>query len=143
MNHHDELAPVDPEDRAAVLEAIYLFHRHIDRGEATKALSLVAEDADFTIRGQRMRGVDEVAEFLAWREQQTDRKTLHLIESPVIAREQDGAITVEAVLAMHASDDGGVLHLTGAFEIAHTLVRATDRWQIRDRTMSPIHSSTH
>ena len=126
-------------ERAEVLEVIYLFHRHIDRGQATNALDLVADDADFTIRGERMRGRAEVGEFLARREQQTDRRTLHLIESPIVTGGRGGEVVVEAVLAMHSRDDAGTLRLDNAFEIAHTLVLGDGGWRIRDRTMSPIH----
>ncbi len=134
------MSVLDARERAEVLEVVYLFHRHIDRGQATKALDLVADDADFTIRGQRMRGRAEVGEFLAWREQQADRKTLHLIASPIVTRGRDGEVQVEALLAMHSRDGGGVLRLDNALEITHTLVQANGVWQIRDRVMSPIHS---
>lgn len=139
MSTQDERVPVETWERAEVLEVVYLFHRHIDRGQATKALDLVADDADFTIRGQRMRGRAEVGEFLTWREQQTDRKTLHLIQHPVMSRGPGAEVRVDAVLAMHSRDDAGTLRLDNAFEITHTLVPADGGWRIRDRAMSPIH----
>lgn len=130
---------VAAEDRAAVLDVVHAFHRHIDRGQATRGISLVAEDADFTIRGQRMQGRAAVADFLARREAQADRHTVHVIGSSIVSPAPGGALTVESLLLMHTRDAEGALRLDQVFEIVHTLVVHEGSWQIRDRSMTPLH----
>jgi hypothetical protein len=131
---------VTADERSAALETVYLFHRHIDRGQATRSAELVAPDADFTIRGQRMQGHAAVLDFLTWREAQVDRHTLHVLTSSIVTRSAPSVLSVESILLMHARDEDGVLRLGDAFEIVHGLVLDGGRWLIRDRTMSPVHA---
>jgi hypothetical protein len=131
---------VTADERSAALDTVYLFHRHIDRGQATRSAELVAPDADFTIRGQRMQGHAAVLDFLTWREAQVDRHTLHVLTSSIVTRSEPSVLSVESVLLMHARDDEGVLRLGDAYDIVHGLVLHDGRWLIRDRTMSPVHA---
>ncbi|WCT05756.1 nuclear transport factor 2 family protein [Rhodococcus qingshengii] len=139
MNAEANGLQVTSDERAAALETVYSFHRHIDRGEATRAISLVADDADFTVRGERMRGRTAVENFLTWREAQVDRKTVHVIESSIVTRSGPAEFAVDSILLMHSRDAGGALELAQAFEITHTLIAYEGNWLIRDRSMTPIH----
>lgn len=73
------------ESVSASRKLIFGYHDAIDRGQATSALEVVDELAEFDMRGEKFIGRAAIGEFLARREAKKNRHTVHtLVHESVI-----------------------------------------------------------
>lgn len=92
----------------------------IDRGQATAALDLFTPDAVFDARGTALHGHDEIGRFLAARERETDRHTVHVISNDVVRRHDDHELALSALLALYERQSDGIYQLDRILDTAQT-----------------------
>ncbi len=126
---------------AECLDAIVRYHRDIDRGRATQGIGRFADDARFQARGEEHIGREAILAFLRNREANTTRHTMHLIANPVTTFADDDAVSISAVIIVHAMDDQGTYAVDNVLDTTHRFTRSADGgWLIVDRTSSRLHS---
>jgi ketosteroid isomerase-like protein len=132
----------DHADAVAACRALVLrYHRDIDRGRATAGIDVFAENAEFTVRGQIMRGRGEILGFLTDRERQTDRHTVHVIANEVVVAADDDHAELDAFVLLHGRQADGGYHLDHVLDTRHTFRRDGDTWLITRRTSVPLHAT--
>jgi len=85
MRMQEQVAVVS-QSAAAATETVLAYHRAIDTGHATDAISLFTEDAVFQARGTELVGRDAISGFMTDREAQVGRHTVHVVANVVVRR---------------------------------------------------------
>ncbi|SDT07742.1 SnoaL-like domain-containing protein [Brevibacterium sandarakinum] len=111
----------------------------IDQGRATDALELFTPDAVFDARGTTLRGHDGIADFLAAREGETERHTVHVIVNDAVRRHEDREIELTALLMLYERQSDGTYRLDRILDTAQTFQRLSSGWRISARTTRPVH----
>jgi ketosteroid isomerase-like protein len=131
---HEKSTDIDAA-RAVLIEV----HAAIDRGEARSALGLFTPDAHFEARGRVLQGTDEIARFLADREQQVDRQTFHLIANESVLSTTADEVELGAFLLVHVRGRDGRYTVDSVLDTRHVLRREATGWLIARRTLRPLH----
>lgn len=118
------------------------YHLAIDRGRATTGIDAFTDDAEFEIRGERLRGRDAILEFLTRREAMPDRQTAHLISNEHLVERSADEITLGCLVLLHIRGADGTYDLEKILDTTHTLRRTAEGWRIARRTSRPLHGPT-
>ena len=121
------------------LQSIVSYHGDIDRGRATQGIRYFAEDASFQARGRNLAGREAILGFLADREANTARRTLHVISNPVTTFDGDDALSIAAMIVLYAMDESGAYVVENVLDTVHRFVRSAAGWLIVDRTSHRLH----
>ena len=105
----------------------------IDAGRARSAMALFADEPVFETTRQRAEGRDAVSAFLAAREDDTARRTLHVLTN--LRHDSAGATArLDALLLVYGpGPDGQPWVLEHAGPARHELVQTDDGWLIAQR----------
>ncbi|MGI8622920.1 MAG: nuclear transport factor 2 family protein [Solirubrobacteraceae bacterium] len=127
-------------DDAARCRAVLVdFLAAIDHGRATEAVQLFTDDARLTARGERLQGRAAIAGFLAEREAETGRQTVHVIANEITRRLDADHLQLEAVLVLHVRAPDGGYPVERILDTTQTFRHTDAGWQISDRDVSPRH----
>lgn len=111
----------------------------IDQGRATDALELFTPDALFDARGTTLRGHEEIANFLAAREGETQRHTVHVITNDAVRRHDDHDLELTALLILYERQIDGTYRLDRILNTTQTFQHLPSGWRISSRTTRPAH----
>lgn len=111
----------------------------IDHGRATDALELFTPDAVFDARGATLRGHEEIAGFLAAREGETQRQTVHVITNDAVRCHDDHDLELTALLILYERAIDGTYRLDRILDTTQTFQRLPSGWRISSRTTRPAH----
>nr|WP_243743706.1 nuclear transport factor 2 family protein [Pseudonocardia dioxanivorans] len=125
---------------AACSDLVVSYHRAIDTGRATDGISAFAPEAEFTAKGRVMRGHDEILDFLADRERQVDRQTVHVIANEKVLDAIEERVELGALILLYVRGPAGDYVLERVLETRHTFGEFNGTWLITRRTSSPLHS---
>lgn len=120
-------------------ESVFAFHRAIDRGAATAAISVVAGDAVLIMGEHRLAGLQAVHRFLEQREAAQERCTVHQLTNELVLESGPDRVRFTHVLLLHLRDSEGTYRAVGAYHAIHDLRLIDDRWRIVDRRIRPLH----
>lgn len=125
-------------DPAAACRATLVdFHGAVDHGRASEALDLFTEDASIDVAGQRIEGREQIAAFLAGRQAQTDRQTVHVFTNDVVREQTADQLTLTALLQLWEGTSDGSFALGRIVHTTQTFRRGPDRWRIAERRIAP------
>ena len=113
----------------------------IDEGRATEAVPLFTEDAEFDARGQALHGRGPIGEFLADREAETHRQTLHVLANET-ARLEGATIVLRATLMLYERGPSGSYSLERVLATTQTFRSHQGTWRIEQRRTRPLHPVT-
>ncbi|MGC4897489.1 nuclear transport factor 2 family protein [Micromonospora sp. DT31] len=134
-----QISPVPRLDLASSFEPVLTYHRHIDAGTASAGIDCFTEDATFEARGERLQGKAEIAGFLAHRQGQTDRHTVHTITNPLVTGTAERAV-VTAFVLLHVRQPDASYRLERVLDTVHELVPDdAGRWRVAVRRSRPLH----
>ena len=138
------LAPgVDAGSAAACHAVLVEFLAAIDHGHASTALDLFTEDASFTARGQELRGREPISRFLAEREAETDRQTIHLIANETApTNDTREPVTLDAVLVLLVRNGAGQYVIDRVLDTTQQFMPTPAGWRITRRHTTPFHPPT-
>lgn len=139
MSTTETTVPNRTESAVDCLQSIVAYHGDIDRGRAIQGIRYFADHARFQARGQNLTGREAILGFLANREANTARRTLHLISNPVTTFEGDDALSIAAVVVLYAMDESNVYVMENVLDTVHRFTRSNDGWLIVDRTSQRLH----
>lgn len=129
--------------RARAAEDVVLaYHRAIDTGRATDGLDLFTEDAVFQAKGRELVGREAIGGFLADRESQTDRHTVHVVANVSVVREGSDEIELNALVLLHVRHADGRYVLERVLDTTHVVTRSSSGWQVHRRFSRPLHATT-
>jgi catechol 2,3-dioxygenase-like lactoylglutathione lyase family enzyme len=127
------------ESVSASRKLIFGYHDAIDRGQATSALEVVDELAEFDMRGEKFIGRAAIGEFLARREAKKNRHTVHtLVHESVIDATATWATLAHRLLANARAETGNYV-VERALNVTHQVSHTTAGWRITQRTSQPLH----
>lgn len=124
---------------AAARAVVVAYHAAIDRGRATQGLSLFTEDAEFEAKGTILRGRAEIERFLADRETERDRHTVHVITSEAVRRADPNEIDLSAFVLLYVRRPDGEYALDRVLDTVHLLRRTPEGWRVARRSSKPLH----
>jgi len=113
----------------------------IDRGRATDALDLFTSDASFAARGSQLHGREAIAAFLADREAQTHRHTVHVVANDTVRERTDEQLTLTALLLLYERAGDGSFELDRVLNTTQTFRRGPDGWRIAHRATTLVDAS--
>lgn len=108
----------------------------IDAGKARSAVALFADDAVFETTKQRSEGLEAVASFLAAREDDTEKRTLHVLTNLRHDTKSNATVELDALLLVYGpgrEETSPPWVLEHALSTRHVLRRANERWLIQER----------
>lgn len=111
-------------------------------GAGHDALELFTSDAVFDPCGTRLRGHDEIARFLAAREDEAERHTVHVITNDAIRRQDDSEHEWTALLTFYERRSDGTYQLDRILATAQTFQRLPSGWRISSRITRPAHPAS-
>lgn len=79
----------------------------IDHGHATTAVDLFTDDASFAAGGQQLHGRDAISRFLAEREAEIERHTVHLVANEVSRQVTDSEVELDALIVLFVRQPTG------------------------------------
>lgn len=124
-------------DAGAACRAVLIdFHAAVDHGRATDALDLFTDDASVDVAGQRMEGREQIASFLARRQAQTDRHTVHVIANDVVREQTADRLVLTAKLQLYERAADGSFALQRIVDTTQTFRLQPDGWRIAERVIS-------
>ena len=123
----------------AALEVVVAYHRNIDLGRASAGIDLFEPDAVFQARGLELVGREAIAGFLADREAQRDRHTVHVLANQVVRQVSTDEIEVLALVLLHVRQPDGSYTLERALDTTHVVRRGPAGWLIHQRLSRPMH----
>lgn len=136
----DEAGGADPTgDIASARAVVVAYHAAIDRGRATAALPLFAENAHFEAKGQVLRGHAEIGRFLNHRESQRDRLTVHVIANETAEHVGADEVELSAFVLLHVRRPNGEYALERVLDTVHRVRRTDGEWCIARRSSRPLH----
>jgi SnoaL-like protein len=145
MGRLTERTDSDAMTRCRELVAGYL--RHIDSGRATEGIDVFAPDAQIEAHGRVFRGRAEILGFLADREANRARQTVHVLANEVMTSGdaepgRDGSRCIEsrALVLLHIRQPDGCYRLERVLDAVHQLHHIDNQWRITRRTMTPLHT---
>ncbi len=109
----------------------------IDHGHATTAVDLFTDDASFAARGQQLQGRDAISWFLAEREAETERHTVHVVANEVARQITDNRVELDALIVLLVRQPTGysidrILDTTQVFSWTEA------GWRIACRSTRPV-----
>lgn len=123
-------------------EALVALLAAIDHGHATTAIDLFTEDASMQARGQQLRGHTEIAGFLAEREADTDRRTVHVLANETARQPSDNEIEIDALLVLLVHDPAGTYAIDRVLDTSQRMRRTARGWKIDYRSAQPAHRAS-
>jgi hypothetical protein len=94
--------------RAACEQLIARYHRLIDVGAASEATALFDADALLEVAGTGVRGTAQIAEGLAARQSNTERRTLHALVGFDFEQADDDAAAASGALLLFVGNGGPI-----------------------------------
>ena len=131
--------------QGAVAEAHALvagYHRAIDSGRASAAISAFADHATFEVRGHVHSGHAEILAFLTAREADTGRHTVHVLANETAEWVDDGdgdVLELRALVLLHVRDASGAYALERVLDSVHRVEQVEGGWHITRRSAAPLH----
>jgi ketosteroid isomerase-like protein len=122
-------------------EVVLAYHRAIDTGRATAGVELFTDDATFQAKGIELVGREAIGGFLADRESQTDRHTVHVVANVSVVRAESDEIELSALVLLHVRHADGRYVLERVLDTTHVLTRGPSGWQIHRRFSRPLHAA--
>lgn len=133
----------DPGSAAACHAVLVDFLAAIDHGHATTALGLFTADAAFTARGQQLQGRDAIRGFLAERETETHRPTVHIVANETTRTDDTHeAVILDAILVLLVLDETGQYVIDRVLDTTQQFAPTPAGWQITRRDAAPFHPPT-
>ena len=119
------------------------YHRDIDQGRAAAGIGAFADDAQFQAHGRVFRGKPEILGFLAAREANTGRQTVHVLANQTLigqGEESDGSrLELRAIVLLHVRQPDGTYVLDRVLDTVHQFRCSDGEWRITRRTSRPLH----
>lgn len=125
----------------AAQEVVLAYHRAIDTGRATAGIELFTDDAIFQAKGIELVGRDAIGGFLADRESQTDRHTVHVVANVSVVRAERDEIELSALVLLHVRHADGRYVLERVLDTTHVVTRGPSGWQVHRRLSRPLHAA--
>ena len=122
-------------------ETVLAYHRAIDTGHATDAISLFTDDAVFQAKGTELLGRDAIRVFMTDREAQAERHTVHVVANLVVRRAQDDEVELSALVLLHVRQPDGGYALERVLDTTHVVTRDLSGWKIHRRLSRPLHDA--
>jgi hypothetical protein len=134
---------VECDARAACEQLIARYHRLIDVGAASEAAALFDADALLEVAGTGLRGTPQIAQALAARQSNTERRTLHaLVGFDFEQADEDRAAASGALLvfAGNGAPIGRIPELLSRYQA--DFKRNDGSWQIAQLRVSIVDSTS-
>lgn len=128
-----------PAARAAQ-EVVLAYHRAIDTGRALEAVGLFSDDAVFQAKGVELVGRDAITGFLADRQAQTGRHTVHVVANVSVVREDRDEVELRAFILLHVVQPDGRYDLERVLDTTHVIGRSAAGWRVQRRSSQPLHA---
>lgn len=125
----------------AAEEVVLAYHRAIDTGHATDGLELFTADATFQAKGMELVGREAISGFLADRESQTERHTVHVVANVSVLREESDEVELSALVLLHVRHADGRYVLERVLDTTHVVTRGSSGWQVHRRSSRPLHAA--
>ena len=128
--------------RDPAVSVVLGLYEAIDAGRATAALDLFTTDAVFEGPDGVRRGAAEIADFLAAREANTERRTVHVYANVDTRQLDDRDVEVRGVMLIHTPDRAGDWQLERLTRVRHVVRTADGTTLIVERRREPLQSPT-
>jgi len=125
----------------AAEEVVLAYHRAIDTGRATAGVELFTDDAIFQAKGVELVGREAIGSFLADRESQTDRHTVHVVANVSVVRAESDEIELSALVLLHVRHADGSYVLERVLDTTHVVTRGSSGWRVHRRFSRPLHAA--
>ncbi len=122
-------------------EAVLAYHRAIDTGRATAGIEFFTDDAIFQAKGIELVGREAIGGFLAARESQTDRHTVHVMANVSVVRAEADEIELSALILLHVRHADGRYVLERVLDTTHIVTRGSSGWRVHRRFSRPLHAA--
>lgn len=132
---------ISPDDAGECRAVLIGFLSAIDHGRATEGLGVFTDDACLTARGERLQGHEAIKRFLAQREAETHRHTVHVIANDTIQQTDGQLLELRTTLILHVRQPDGTYCIEGILESTQTFRRTDAGWRINHRDVWPLHSN--
>lgn len=136
-----EQGAVIGQSAAAATETVLAYHRAIDTGHATDAISLFTEGAVFQAKGTELVGREAISGFMTDREAQVERHTVHVVANLMVLRAQDDRVELGALVLLHVRQADGRYELERVLDTTHIVTRDVGGWKIDRRLSRPLHDA--
>lgn len=125
----------------AAEEVVLAYHRAIDTGRATAGIQFFTDDAIFQAKGMELVGREAIGGFLADRQSQTDRHTVHVVANSSVVRAEPDEIELSALVLLHVRHTDGRYVLERVLDTTHVVTRGPDGWRVHRRFSRPLHGA--
>jgi hypothetical protein len=124
-----------PDAVHACVEIVHTLYADIDAGRASDAAVLFTHHAIFEAPTARHEGIGAIAGFLAARQANTERRSLHVLANLRATQLRDDVVAINALTMVYVPgpDDGPLWVIQGAANVRHVLRRVEHRWLIAAR----------
>lgn len=130
----------NPSDAAECRAVLIELLAAIDHGRATEALGLFTDDASLTARGEQLQGLEAISSFLAQRQAETHRQTVHVIANEIIQQTDDQLLELRATLVLHVRQPDNSYLIERVLESTQTFRATNVGWRISQRDVWPLHA---